>query len=78
MIYKMKRTPKAKHGYKVWFRKESLKDTVRILNHMLNCDCEVTYVVDVQFNKPSVLVYTNSDEHAEWFDGMIKQGENNA
>lgn len=71
MIEKMKRTPKAKHGYKVWLRQDTLKTTIETLHKILECVDEVEYIVDVQYQKPSVLVYTNNDEHAEWFDKMI-------
>tara|TARA_Y100001956_G_scaffold48961_1_gene47610 strand:- start:7277 stop:7507 length:231 start_codon:yes stop_codon:yes gene_type:complete len=73
MIDKMKRTPKAKHGYKVWLRQSTLKSTIDILHKMLECAEEVVYLVDVQYQKPSVLVYTDNDAHAEWFDKMIKE-----
>jgi hypothetical protein len=71
MIEKMKRTPKAKHGYKVWFRQNTLRETVETLHKMLECTDHVEYTVDVQYQKPSVLVYTDSDEYAEYFDKMI-------
>ncbi|MCP3686138.1 MAG: hypothetical protein GY861_26115 [bacterium] len=67
----MKRTPKAKHGYKVWLRKNDLPNTTEVLHKMLSCGEVVSYVVDVQYQKPSVLVYTDCDVHAEWFDKMI-------
>lgn len=74
MIEKMKRSSKTKHGYKVWFRKATLKNTIEILQQMLEYTEEVEYVVDVQYSKPSVLIYTDDDSCAELFDKLI-QGE---
>lgn len=73
MIEKMKRTPKAKHGYKVWLRQNTLQTTIEILHKMLECTDNVEYIVDVQYQKPSVLVYTDSDVFATWFDTMIRK-----
>lgn len=73
MIEKMKRTPKAKHGYKVWLHQSTLKSTVEILHKMLEFTEEVVYLVDVQYQKPSVLVYTDDDSCAELFDKLIQE-----
>ena len=67
MIEKMKRTPKAKHGWKVWIRDSSLVNDIMRLSKYLQCD-EFFFVTDVQYNKPVILFYTDSDEHAEWVE----------
>jgi len=38
MIEKMKRTPKAKHGWKVWINNNSLLDDINRLNKYLQCN----------------------------------------
>ena len=70
MIEKMKLTPKAKHGWRVWIRQVGLVDDVYNLNMFLQCD-EVFFTCDVQYNKPTILMYTDDDEVAEWIDKIV-------
>ncbi len=65
MIEKMKRTPKAKHGWKVWINNSSLLSDIERLNKYLQCE-EFFFVTEVQYNKPVILFYTDSEEHAQW------------
>ncbi|AUR92288.1 hypothetical protein NVP1170O_175 [Vibrio phage 1.170.O._10N.261.52.C3] len=70
MIEKMKRTPKAKHGYKVWIRDRTILEVVNILGKVLDSE-EVSYSCDVQYGKPSILLYTDSEEWANYIDKLI-------
>ena len=76
MIEKMKRTPKAKFGWRVFLESENtLVDEICNLNKFLQCSTVFTHCGQHLYHKPTFLMYTDCVETQVWIDKLLCLGE---